>query len=67
VDRRALEHGTVDVLREVGAAERMDRLGLPHDGFELRFAGHGVRVDMQELTGRDAEKVIASHRQEAAQ
>ena len=48
-----LEHGTVDVLREVGAAERMDRLGLPHDGFELRFAGHGVRIDMQELTGRN--------------
>jgi p-hydroxybenzoate 3-monooxygenase len=48
-----LEHGTVDVLREVGAAERMDRLGLPHDGFELRFAGRGVRVDMAELTGRN--------------
>jgi p-hydroxybenzoate 3-monooxygenase len=48
-----LEHGTVDVLREVGAAERMERLGLPHDGFELRFAGRGVRVDMAELTGRN--------------
>jgi p-hydroxybenzoate 3-monooxygenase len=48
-----LEHGTVDALREVGAGARMDRDGLPHDGFELRFAGHGVRVDMQELTGRN--------------
>jgi p-hydroxybenzoate 3-monooxygenase len=48
-----LEHGTVDVLREVGAAERMDRFGLPHDGFELRFGGRGVRVDMTELTGRN--------------
>ena len=48
-----LEHGTVDVLREIGAAERMDSLGLPHDGFELRFAGRSVRVDMQELTGRN--------------
>lgn len=47
-----LEHGTVDALREVGADARMDRLGMPHDGFELRFAGRGVRVDMQELTGR---------------
>ncbi len=48
-----LEHGTVDVLRQIGAAERMDRLGLPHDGFELRFGGRGVRVDMAELTGRN--------------
>jgi p-hydroxybenzoate 3-monooxygenase len=47
-----LEHGTVDVLREIGAAGRMDRLGLPHDGFELRFSGRSVRVDMAELTGR---------------
>jgi p-hydroxybenzoate 3-monooxygenase len=48
-----LEHGTVDVLREIGAADRMDRLGLPHDGFELRFEGRSVRVDMAELTGRN--------------
>ncbi|HEY2194894.1 MAG TPA: 4-hydroxybenzoate 3-monooxygenase [Actinomycetospora sp.] len=48
-----LEHGTVDVLREVGAADRMDRQGLPHDGFELRFEGRSVRVDMAELTGRN--------------
>lgn len=47
-----LEHGTVDVLRELGAGARMDREGLPHDGFELRFDGRGVRVDMAELTGR---------------
>jgi p-hydroxybenzoate 3-monooxygenase len=46
-----LEHGTVEALREVGAAARMDEHGLPHDGFELRFSGRSVRVDMQELTG----------------
>ncbi|HSK58924.1 MAG TPA: 4-hydroxybenzoate 3-monooxygenase [Actinomycetospora sp.] len=46
-----LEHGTVDALREVGADARMDSHGLPHDGFELRFEGRSVRVDMQELTG----------------
>ncbi|MDF2977349.1 MAG: P-hydroxybenzoate hydroxylase [Actinomycetospora sp.] len=46
-----LEHGTVDALREVGADARMDEHGLPHDGFELRFSGRSVRVDMQELTG----------------
>ena len=46
-----LEHGTVDALREVGADARMDAHGMPHDGFELRFEGRSVRVDMQELTG----------------
>ncbi|GLZ50310.1 4-hydroxybenzoate 3-monooxygenase [Actinomycetospora sp. NBRC 106375] len=46
-----LEHGTVEALREVGADARMDAQGLPHDGFEVRFSGRGVRVDMQELTG----------------
>ncbi|GAA4871192.1 4-hydroxybenzoate 3-monooxygenase [Actinomycetospora straminea] len=48
-----LEHGTVDALREVGADARMDELGLPHDGFELRFSGRSVRVDMQALTGHN--------------
>ncbi len=48
-----LEHGTIDALREVGAGARMDREGLVHDGFELRFEGRGVRVDMQALTGHN--------------
>ena len=47
-----LEHGTVDALREVGAAGRLEREGLPHDGFALHVAGRRIRVDMAELTGR---------------
>ncbi len=46
-----LEQGTIDVLRECGAAERMDREGLPHDGIELRFGRAGHRIDMAALTG----------------
>ena len=34
-----LEQGTVDVLRECGAGERLDREGLLHHGIELRFEG----------------------------
>jgi p-hydroxybenzoate 3-monooxygenase len=45
-----LEQGTVDMLREIGAGARMDREGLPHHGFELRFNGEGHRIDMYELT-----------------
>jgi len=46
-----LEQGTIDVLRECGAGERMDREGLPHEGIELRFGGAGHRIDMAGLTG----------------
>src|SRR5215210_1120046 len=46
-----LEQGTVDVLRAAGVAERLDREGLVHEGLELRFDGHGHRIDLRELTG----------------
>jgi p-hydroxybenzoate 3-monooxygenase len=47
-----LEHGTAQTLREAGVAARMDREGMPHEGVELRFGGHGHRIDFQRLTGR---------------
>jgi p-hydroxybenzoate 3-monooxygenase len=46
-----LEQGTVDMMREIGAGERMNREGLKHHGFELRFNGEGHRIDMYQLTG----------------
>ncbi len=46
-----LEQGTVDVLEECGAGERMRREGLVHRGIELRFDGRGHRIDFPELTG----------------
>ncbi|MCS0637429.1 4-hydroxybenzoate 3-monooxygenase [Streptomyces sp. LP05-1] len=46
-----LEQSTVDALREAGAAERLDRQGLAHDGVELRWAGRSHRVDFPSLTG----------------
>ncbi|MBW0116622.1 4-hydroxybenzoate 3-monooxygenase [Pseudonocardia abyssalis] len=47
-----LEHPTVELLREVGLGERMDREGLPHEGVSLRFAGEQHRIDFADLTGR---------------
>ncbi|MCW2944943.1 MAG: pobA [Actinoallomurus sp.] len=47
-----LEQGTVDVLRDSGVGERLDREGLTHHGIELRFGGTGHRVPLTELTGR---------------
>jgi p-hydroxybenzoate 3-monooxygenase len=46
-----LEQGTVDLLREIGAGERLDREGLVHDGIELQFAGERHRIDFPSLTG----------------
>jgi p-hydroxybenzoate 3-monooxygenase len=56
VERRVragvLEHPTVELLREVGVGERMDREGLPHEGISLRFDGEDHRIDFADLTGR---------------
>ncbi|MFI9614841.1 4-hydroxybenzoate 3-monooxygenase [Streptomyces sp. NPDC052023] len=54
-----LEQGTADVLRAVGAGERMDREGLRHDGIELRFARRRHRVDFPALTGGRSVMVYA--------
>ena len=47
-----LEQGTVDLLRQAGVGERLQREGLVHHGVELRFEGRGHRIDMQALAGR---------------
>ena len=46
-----LEQSTVDVLRACGAAERLDRESLVHDGIELRFDRRSHRIDFPSLTG----------------
>jgi p-hydroxybenzoate 3-monooxygenase len=48
-----LEAGTVAVLSETGASERVTREGHPHQGIELRFDGEGHRIDFHALVGRD--------------
>ena len=47
-----LEHGTVDLLTEVGLAERLHRERLVHHGIELLFDGVGHRIPLTELAGR---------------
>lgn len=46
-----LEQGTVKLLEEVGAAARLHREGLIHDGIELAFDGVRHRIDMKQATG----------------
>jgi p-hydroxybenzoate 3-monooxygenase len=45
-----LEQGTVDLLRAIGVAERLDREGLVHNGVELQFDGERHRIDFPSLT-----------------
>ena len=47
-----LEQGTVDVLTQTGASERVLVDGHRHDGIELRFEGEGHRIDFPGLVGR---------------
>ncbi len=56
-----LEQGTVDLLTEMGVGERMKREGLVHYGVELRFGGHGHRIDFEELTGGKAITIYSQH------
>ena len=47
-----LEHPTVELLRQLGLAERLDREGLAHRGIQLAVDGVRHRIDFLELTGR---------------
>ncbi|RWA77191.1 4-hydroxybenzoate 3-monooxygenase [Mesorhizobium sp.] len=45
-----LEQGTVDLLSEAGAADRLHAEGLPHSGISLAFDARLHRIDLTGLT-----------------
>jgi p-hydroxybenzoate 3-monooxygenase len=47
-----LETGLVNLLREAGAGDRMDREGILHDGCHLASHGEMFRIDFKESCGR---------------
>jgi p-hydroxybenzoate 3-monooxygenase len=47
-----LEQGTVDLLVDSGAGERLLREGLVHEGVCFQFDGERHRIDLRELTGK---------------
>lgn len=49
-----LEQITVDLLRDLGLGERMDREGLVHSGTNLTSEGQTFRIDIAGLTGGKA-------------
>ena len=46
-----LEHGTVELLKAIGAGDRMQREGAEHRGVYFRFGGETHRIDFVEHTG----------------
>ncbi len=56
-----LEQGTVDLMTEMGLAERMKREGAVHSGIELRFGGMGHRIPLSELTNGRAITLYPQH------
>src|SRR5215831_12650609 len=47
-----LEYTSVELLREAGVSERLDREGLRHEGIELGLNGVRHRIPFVELTGK---------------
>jgi len=46
-----LEEGLVNMVREAGVAERMDREGLPHAGVKIAFNNEIRRIDFHQYAG----------------
>jgi len=47
-----LEQGTVELLRDMGVGQRLDREGLRHDGIYLQWPGTRHHLDFPDLCGR---------------
>jgi len=47
-----IEQGTVDLLDEVGAGDRLHAEGLVHDGTQISINGVRRRIDFRKLTGK---------------
>jgi p-hydroxybenzoate 3-monooxygenase len=56
-----LEHGTVDLMTEIGVGARMKSEGFVRHGIELRLVSRKHRVDLHEFSGGRAMAVYAQH------
>jgi p-hydroxybenzoate 3-monooxygenase len=48
-----LEQGTVEMMRELGLGERMDRLALKQRAIDFRFGGESHPIDFEAVSGRN--------------
>jgi p-hydroxybenzoate 3-monooxygenase len=56
-----LEQGTIDLMTNIGAGERMLKEGFRHNGIILRFDGRNERIDFPSLTGGKSVMIYAQH------
>lgn len=56
-----LEQSTVDLMAELGVADRLRREGLVHHGTILRFGGRNHRIDFARLTGGRVATLYPQH------
>jgi p-hydroxybenzoate 3-monooxygenase len=56
-----LEQGTVDLMTDMGLAERLQQEGVVHHGIELRFDGEAHRINLYELTNGRAITIYPQH------
>ncbi|MEV0089050.1 4-hydroxybenzoate 3-monooxygenase [Saccharopolyspora sp. NPDC050642] len=56
-----LEQSSVDLMTETGVGDRVRRLGMVHEGIELRFGGRGHRIDFAGLTGGRGVTIYPQH------
>ncbi|HET8966245.1 MAG TPA: 4-hydroxybenzoate 3-monooxygenase [Candidatus Acidoferrum sp.] len=56
-----LEHGTVQLMHQLGVGDRLKRQGLEHGGIELRFNGRGHRIDFRDLAAGKCVTIYAQH------
>ena len=56
-----LEQGTVEMMREVGLGERMDRLALEQHALDFRFNNRAHRLDFHEASGGQSAWVYPQH------
>jgi p-hydroxybenzoate 3-monooxygenase len=56
-----LEQSTVDLMAELGVADRLRREGMRHRGVYLRFGGRNHRIDFEGLTGGRGATLYPQH------
>jgi len=56
-----LEQTTIDILREIGVGDRMDREGHFHDGNYFQFNGERRRIDLKKYSGGKQVVVYPQH------
>jgi p-hydroxybenzoate 3-monooxygenase len=56
-----LEQGTVDLMTEIGAGDRLKREGFVHHGFEIRYQNRNHRINLQELANGRVITIYAQH------